>query len=98
MNLTRVEQETVILMNAAESAVEVYTADPVYMRKFDKLCEAAPENWKLVKQNEYSKTYSCSSKKLVSFRTKLLTGLKTQTNPNSLDNLRKKNNRSREDG
>lgn len=60
--------ETIILMNAEESTVEVYTADPVYMRRCDKLCAIDPENWRLVKEENDSKTYLCNSKKLVSLR------------------------------
>ena len=54
---TKYEMETIILMNAAEDTVEVYTADPVYMRKCDALCEVDPDNWKLVKEENESKTY-----------------------------------------
>lgn len=54
---TNEERETIILMNAARNTVEVYTADPVYIRKCDKLVAADPENWKLVKETEDSKTY-----------------------------------------
>ena len=54
---TKYEMETIIHMNAAEDTVEVYTADPVYMRKCDALCEVDPDNWKLVKEENESKTY-----------------------------------------
>ena len=37
---TKLEMETIILMNAAEDTVEVYTCDPVYMRKCDRLVES----------------------------------------------------------
>jgi len=42
MNITRLEQETIVNFNAAEDTASVYTADPVYMRKLDKLCEREP--------------------------------------------------------
>lgn len=40
--MTRQEQETIISFNAAED-----TADPVYIRKLDKLTEKNPEQFKL---------------------------------------------------
>lgn len=68
-NLTREEQEVVITTCAADNDVEVYTSDPVYIRKLDKLCKRCPECYILKSKNEYSKTYKVSSKKLISFRT-----------------------------
>lgn len=44
--MTRREQETIISFNAAEDTVELYTADPVYIRKLDKLAEKNPEQFK----------------------------------------------------
>ena len=84
---TKLEMETIILMNAAEDTVEVYTCDPVYMRKCDALCEADPDNWKLVKEENESKTY-LTSKVNIGLRRKVSRG---PINKNSLDNLRKKN-------
>jgi hypothetical protein len=66
---TNLERETIILMNAAEQRVEVWTADPVYMRKCDKLVAADPENWKLVKEEADSKTYE-TTKPFVKLRKK----------------------------
>lgn len=45
--MTRQEQETIISFNAAEDTAELYTADPVYIRKLDKLTEKNPEQFKL---------------------------------------------------
>ena len=45
--MTRQEQETIISFNAAEDTAELYTADPVYIRKMDKLTEKNPEQFKL---------------------------------------------------
>lgn len=44
--MTRREQETIITFNAAEDTAELYTADPVYIRKLDKLTEKNPEQFK----------------------------------------------------
>ena len=40
--LSRYEQEVTIGFNAAEDTAELYTADPVWMRKLDKLVEQNP--------------------------------------------------------
>lgn len=66
---TNLERETIILMNAAEKKVEVWTADPVYMRKCDKLVAEDPDNWKLVKETDDSKTYE-TTKPFVKLRKK----------------------------
>ena len=72
MTLTNIERETIITFNAAEDTAEVYTADPVYIRKMDKLCEQFPDTYKFMeelsaKQCKESKTYSMP-KRLVKFR------------------------------
>ena len=41
--LTRIEQETIINSNNAEKMAEIYTADPVMIRKLDKLVEKYPD-------------------------------------------------------
>ena len=48
MALTNIERETIITFNAAEDTAEVYTADPVYIRKLDKLCEQFPDTYKFL--------------------------------------------------
>ena len=45
-HLSKVEMETIIGFNAAEETVELYTADPVWMRKLDKLASQNPEKFK----------------------------------------------------
>lgn len=45
-SLSRTEQEVMIGFNAAEDTAELYTADPVWMRKLDKLVEQNPEQFK----------------------------------------------------
>lgn len=72
MALTNIERETIITFNAAEDTAEVYTADPVYIRKLDKLCEQFPDTYKFMeelsaKRCKESKTYSMP-KRLVKFR------------------------------
>lgn len=72
MALTNIERETIITFNAAEDTAEIYTADPVYIRKLDKLCEQFPDTYKFMaelsaKRCKESKTYSML-KRLVKFR------------------------------
>lgn len=67
-SISRIEQEVIVTMNAAESEAEVYAIDPVYIRKLDKLCKSDPDHYKLLKQDGYSKTYTVTNKKLISFR------------------------------
>lgn len=69
MGLTRLEQETIIEFNAAEAEVDVYTADPVYIRKLDKLCESNPDSYKCYQRDDESARYTVSSKKLIRFAT-----------------------------
>lgn len=48
--LIRYEQEVTIGFNAAEDTADLYTADPVWIRKLDKLVEQNPEQFKPGKQ------------------------------------------------
>lgn len=52
-SLSRTEQEVVIGFNAAEDTAELYTADPVWMRKLDKLVEQNPEQFKEGRRETY---------------------------------------------
>ena len=67
IHLLRCEQETIVNTDADTKMASVYTADPVYMRKLDKLVEKYPDTYKVVKEDELSKTYEFP-KKLLSFR------------------------------
>lgn len=65
--LTREEQEVIITTSAADELAEVYTADPIYMRKLDKRVEQDPGNYKVKSRNTYSATYTMP-KRLLQFR------------------------------
>ena len=67
MKLTRYEQETVLNYNAEEQTATVYTRDKAVMRKLDTLVADFPDTYKLMKQDEVSKTYSFP-KSYVSYR------------------------------
>ena len=73
-SLSRYEQETVISFNAEEDEADIYTADPVYIRKFDKLVKENPEQFKFKEKQTLegkviSKRY-LFPKKFLSIRTK----------------------------
>lgn len=57
MKLSRYEQEVVINLNADEDEATVYTANPVWLRKMDKLNKEFPEVIRLKSWTEVSKTY-----------------------------------------
>lgn len=57
MKLSRYEQEVVINLNADEDEATVYTANPMWIRKMDKLCKEFPEVIRLKSWTEVSKTY-----------------------------------------
>lgn len=46
MGFLKIEQETLISFNAAEDMAELYTADPVMIRRMDKIVEKNPEQFK----------------------------------------------------
>lgn len=45
MAYSRLEQETTIRWDEEEKLARIYTASPVSLRKLDKLCEEAPEEY-----------------------------------------------------
>ena len=57
MKLSRYEQKVVINLNAGEDEATVYTANPVWMRKMDKLHKEFPDIIRLKSWTEVSKTY-----------------------------------------
>ncbi len=74
MALTRCEQEAVINFNAGEDTATLYTADPVWIRKMDKLVVSNPEQFSVIKSENQgvqliSKTYKFP-KRFVSIRSK----------------------------
>ena len=67
MKLSRYEQESIINYNAGEQTTTVYTRDKAVMRKLDTLVADFPDTYKLIEQDEVSKTYSFP-KSYVSYR------------------------------
>ena len=71
---SKYEQEVVIGFNAAEDTAEIYTADPVWIRKMDKLVQQNPEQFKPGRVETYQgdivvKRYTFL-KRLISIRSK----------------------------
>lgn len=62
MNLTRYEQEVVINLNADEDTATLYSANPAWIRKMDKLMQEFPDVFILKRQTEISKTYELPKK------------------------------------
>lgn len=52
-NLSKHEQEVVINFNAGEDTADLYTANPVWIRKMDKLKDQNPEQFKLIRVDKY---------------------------------------------
>lgn len=50
---SKYEQEVIISLNAAEDTAEIYTADPVWIRKMDKLVQQNPEQFRPGKVETY---------------------------------------------
>lgn len=77
MGFLRIEQETQINFNAGEAEATLYTADPVMIRKMDKIVDQNPEQFKSEVHSRYQgKVYGMIytfPKKLVVIRTKEIT-------------------------
>ena len=63
-SLKSCEREVQIRFDMEEKVAHIYTSEPMYMRKLDKLVEALPEIYKCVKVDElgYFKKYECPMK------------------------------------
>lgn len=73
-SLTRYEQEVIINFNAEDETATIYTANPVWIRKMDKLVEQNPEQFEMYRQEKLdgriiSKAYKFP-KRFVSIRSK----------------------------
>lgn len=71
---SKYEQEVIISLNAAEDTAEIYTADPVWIRKMDKLVQQNPEQFRPGKMETYqgeilAKRYAFP-KRLITIRSK----------------------------
>ena len=62
MGLSREEQETYIYLSPAEKEASIYSCDPVWIKKLEKLAAKRPEEFRLVKETEDSVEYVCPKK------------------------------------
>jgi hypothetical protein len=62
MGYMRIEQETTINYNAEESRAEIYTAEPVTMRKLKKLSEEFPDVYFCKESKEFQAKYTVPKK------------------------------------
>lgn len=60
--LTRYESETNITLNNLEQKATLYTCQRIMIKRLDRLCKKYPEYFKLIRQDEYSKTYEFDKK------------------------------------
>ncbi len=67
MKLSRYEQEGILNYNAGEQTATLYTRDKAVMRKLDTLAADFPDTYKLIRQDEVSRTYSFP-KSYISYR------------------------------
>ena len=75
MGIPTEEQETVIQFNRNDPHATIYTSDSTMMTKLDRMCESAPENYKLDREETMDgkvvgKFYTLADKTRVSFRSK----------------------------
>jgi hypothetical protein len=58
MNITRIEQETIISYNQEEKTAEVYTYHPALVRKLDKACALFPDAFIFEQEVSGARTYT----------------------------------------
>ena len=57
MLLSKCEQETIINFNAEDKTANIYAATPTMIRKMNKLLEQRPNEVKLVREDDISRTF-----------------------------------------
>ena len=67
--LSRAEMETIVNFDETGKTCHIYTCSKSVMRKLDKLCDKVPDQYKLVKTDENSKSY-VTTKDLIKFRSR----------------------------
>ena len=60
--ISRSEMETTIRWDAEEKVAHIWTCDPVYIRKLDKLVAEAPEAYKCTKRTDDGAWYEVAAK------------------------------------
>lgn len=96
-SLSKYEQEVMINFNAEEDTATIYTANPVWIRKMDKLVEENPEQFQMYRQEKLegrviSKAYRFP-KRFVTIRSK---DLKRELNEEQKAVLKERLNKARQ--
>lgn len=65
--MTNEERETMLLTNAATDRFEISTADPVYIRRLEKLADAFPDTYQRGKVTKWGERSYTMPKRLLRF-------------------------------
>lgn len=60
--LTQEERETTIRFDPVEKVAHIYSSDPVYIRKLDKMTASNPDEYKLIYRDEYGARYTAPAR------------------------------------
>lgn len=60
--MTLYERETIINFNELDSKANIYTCNKPMIKKLDALCNRFPKHFKLLRSDEFSKTYEVGKK------------------------------------
>lgn len=69
-SLSIAEQEVNITWMRDEDFAKIYASDSTAITRLDKLCKDSPTFYKLINETPIGKTYLCTDKNLISFRSK----------------------------
>lgn len=70
-NMLPSERETHITWSAEDKTAHIFTADPIYIRKLDKMVQQHPDQYKLIKEEDWLGNRCCFyhvPAKYISFR------------------------------
>ena len=90
MHLTRYEQETIILMNAGDKEATVYTVDHTVKRKLDTLARSYPDIYRIVSEDDVSKTYTMPKTHVTYRKPRILTEDKREQARNMMKEINRR--------
>lgn len=70
-NMLPCEKETHISWDAENRIAKIFTCDPLYLRKLDKLVQECPDEYSIISEKDWLGNRTCTyavSAKLISFR------------------------------
>lgn len=62
--MNKFEKETIISYNDGEPFAEIYTASTRTKKRLLSLCESSPEEYKLIREDEYGMFFSCPKNRI----------------------------------